>query len=106
MALLLALARKIAFANSRAHAGHWELPSVVPIYRLRGRVLGLVGFGRIPQLVAPKARAFGLKVITYDPYVPQDITTAADVENVDFSELVKVSDYVSIHTSLIPETEG
>ena len=48
MALLLALARKIPFANSRAHAGHWEMPAVVPIYRLRGSVLGLAGFGRIP----------------------------------------------------------
>jgi D-3-phosphoglycerate dehydrogenase / 2-oxoglutarate reductase len=106
LALLLALVRKIPFANSTVHAGRWELSATVPIHRLRGRVLGLVGFGRIPQLVAPKAKAFGLKVITYDPYVPQDITTAADVESVDFAELVKVSDYVSIHTPLMPETEG
>jgi D-3-phosphoglycerate dehydrogenase len=65
-----------------------------------------VGFGRIPQLVAPKAKAFGLRVVTYDPFVPQDITTTAGVERVDFAELVKVSDYVSIHTPLIPETQG
>jgi D-3-phosphoglycerate dehydrogenase len=105
MALLLALARKIAFANSRAHAGHWEMPAVVPIYRLRGSVLGLVGFGRIPQLVAPKAKAFGLKVISYDPFVSQETMNRAGVEKVEFSELVSVSDHISIHAPLLPETD-
>jgi D-3-phosphoglycerate dehydrogenase len=106
LALLLALARKIPFANSSVHAGRWEMSAVVPIHRLRGRVLGLVGFGRIPQLVAPKAKAFGLKVVTYDPFVPQEIATSAGVERVDFPELVKLSDYISIHTPLMPETHG
>jgi D-3-phosphoglycerate dehydrogenase len=106
LALLLALVRKIPFANSRAHAGRWEMSAVVPIHRLRGTVIGLAGFGRIPQLVAPKAKAFGLNVVTYDPYVAQDVTTSAGVERVDFAELVKVSDYISIHTPLIPETQG
>jgi D-3-phosphoglycerate dehydrogenase / 2-oxoglutarate reductase len=105
LALLLALARKIPFANSSVHAGRWEMSATVPIYRLRGRVLGLVGFGRIPQLVAPKAQSFGLKVVTYDPFVPQDIATTAGVDRVDFAELVKVSDYISIHTPLMPETK-
>jgi D-3-phosphoglycerate dehydrogenase / 2-oxoglutarate reductase len=105
MALLLALARKIPFANSRAHAGHWEMPAVVPIYRLRGSVLGLVGFGRIPQLVAPKAKAFGLKVISYDPLVSRETMNRAGVEKVEFSELVSVSDHISIHAPLVPETD-
>jgi D-3-phosphoglycerate dehydrogenase len=105
MALLLSLARKIPFANSRAHAGHWEMPAVIPIYRLRGSVLGLVGFGRIPQLVAPKAKAFGLKVISYDPLVSQETMNGMGVEKVDFSELVSVSDHISIHAPLVPETK-
>ncbi len=105
MALLLALARKIPFANSRAHAGHWEMPAVVPIYRLRGSVMGLVGFGRIPQLVAPKAKAFGLKVISCDPLVSQETMNRAGVEKVEFSELVSVSDHISIHAPLLPETD-
>ena len=104
MALLLALARKIPFANSGAHAGRWEIPALVPIHRLRGSVLGLVGFGRIPQLVAPKAKAFGLRVISYDPFVSEETMKRAGVEKVDFSELVKVSDHISIHTPLVPET--
>ena len=104
MALLLALARKIAFVNSRTHAGHWEMPAVVPIYRLRGSVLGLVGFGRIPQLVSPKARAFGLKVVSYDPFVSEETMNSFGVAKVDFAELVHTSDYISIHAPLLPET--
>jgi D-3-phosphoglycerate dehydrogenase / 2-oxoglutarate reductase len=104
MALLLSLVRKIPYANSLVHAGRWEMPAVVPIHRLRGSVLGLVGFGRIPQLVAPKARAFGIKVVAFDPYIPQDAMTRARVEKVEFAELVKISDYISIHSPLLPET--
>jgi len=105
LALLLALVRKIPFANSRAHAGRWEMAAVAPIHRLRGTVLGLVGFGRIPRLVAPKAQAFGLKVLTYDPYVPPEVTASAGVGRVDFAELVRVSDYLSIHAPLMRETD-
>jgi D-3-phosphoglycerate dehydrogenase len=104
MALLLSLVRKIPYANSLVHAGRWEMPAVVPIHRLRGSVLGLVGFGRIPQLVAPKAQAFGLKVVAFDPYIPQEVMTRAGVERVEFAELVKMSDYISIHSPLLPET--
>jgi D-3-phosphoglycerate dehydrogenase / 2-oxoglutarate reductase len=104
MALLLALARKIPFASARVHAGRWEMPAVVPIHRLRGSVLGLVGFGRIPQLVAPKARSFGIHVVACDPYVPADVLDRAGVEGVDFARLLKISDFVSIHSPLLPET--
>src|SRR6266853_5068635 len=79
MALLLSLVRKIPFSSARAHAGRWEMPAVVPIHRLRGTVLGLGGFGRIPQLVAPKAKSFGLRVVTFDPYVPQTVMDHAGV---------------------------
>jgi D-3-phosphoglycerate dehydrogenase len=104
MAMLLALVRKIPYANSLVHAGRWEMPAVVPIHRLRGSVLGLVGFGRIPQLVAPKAQTFGIKVIAFDPYIPLDVMRRAGVEKVEFDELLKRSDYVSIHSPLLPET--
>jgi len=106
LALLLALARKIPFANARVQAGRWEMPAVVPLHRLRGSVLGLVGFGRIPQLVAPKAQAFGFRVVAFDPYVPAEVFARAGVASVDFAELLKVSDFVSIHCPLSPETRG
>jgi D-3-phosphoglycerate dehydrogenase / 2-oxoglutarate reductase len=104
MALLLSLVRKIPFSSARAHAGKWEMPAVVPIHRLRGTILGLVGFGRIPQLVAPKAKSFGLRVVTFDPYIPQTVMDQAGVERVEFDPLVRMSDYISIHTPLMPET--
>jgi D-3-phosphoglycerate dehydrogenase len=104
VALLLSLIRKIPFASARAHSGKWDMPAVVPIHRLRGTVLGLMGFGRIPQLVAPKAQAFGIKVVAYDPYVPAPVMEKAGVGRVEFPELLKVSDYVSIHSPLLPET--
>jgi D-3-phosphoglycerate dehydrogenase len=104
VALLLALVRKIPFSNARVHGGEWAMSAVVPIHRLRGSVLGLVGFGRIPQLVAPKAKAFGIRVVAFDPYVTPENFARAGVERVDFPELLKVSDYVSIHSPLLPET--
>src|SRR5438874_9681944 len=94
IALLLALVRKIPFSSAQVHAGTWAMSAVVPIHRLRGSVLGLVGFGRIPQLIAPKAKAFGIQVVAFDPYLPPEIFTRAGVERVDFSQLLKASDYV------------
>jgi D-3-phosphoglycerate dehydrogenase len=104
MALLLALVRKIPSANARTHSGRWEMRAVVPIHRLRGTVLGLVAFGQIPQLVAPKAQSFGIRVVAYDPFVPKEVAAKAGVELVEFDELVKISDYISIHTPLLPAT--
>jgi D-3-phosphoglycerate dehydrogenase len=104
VALLLALARKVALANARVQRGLWDMPAVVPIHRLRGRVLGLVGFGRIPRLVAPKAKAFGLRVVAFDPYVPQAVFAEDGVERVEFDDLLKVADYISLHCPLMPET--
>ena len=106
MALLLAAVRKIPLCNGQVHSGTWKMPAVVPIHRLRGSVLGLVGFGRIPQLVVPKAKAFGLRVVASDPFVPAEVFQRAGVESVAFDELLKISDYVSVHSPLTPETKG
>jgi D-3-phosphoglycerate dehydrogenase len=106
MALLLALIRKIPLSNKLVQSGRWEMPAVVPIRRLEGTVLGLVGFGHIPRLVVPKAQAFGMKVIAYDPYVKPEQFKAMNVEGVDFDTLVKTSDYVSVHAPLLPATRG
>jgi len=106
MALLLALARKIPFSDRLVQSGRWEMPAVVPIHRLVGRVLGLVGFGHIPRALAPKAKAFGLRVVTHDPFVPPDVLASAGVEGVSFDALLAMSDYVSIHAPLLPATRG
>ena len=106
MALLLALIRKIPLSNKLVQAGRWEMPAVVPIRRLEGTVLGLVGFGNIPRLVAPKAKAFGMKVIAFDPYAKPELFAAAGVDGVDFDTLLARSDYVSVHAPLTPQTRG
>ncbi len=105
MALLLSLIRKIPYANKKTHAGVWSMPAVVPIHRLRGSVLGLAGFGKIPRLVAVKAQAFGLQVQTYDPYISAEAAAKLGVKLVSLSELLSTSDYISIHAPLTPETD-
>lgn len=105
MAMLLSLARKVPYSNHLVQSGRWEMPAVVPISRLRGKTLGLVGFGNIPQLVAPKAQAFGLNVITSDPFIQEDVCKKAEVKLVELDELLAQSDYVSIHAPSTPQTE-
>jgi len=106
MALLLALIRKIPFSNRLVQGGRWEMPAVVPIRRIEGTVLGLIGFGHIPRLVAPKAIAFGMKVIAYDPYAKPEVFRTAGVDSVDLDTLLATSDYVSVHAPLTPQTRG
>jgi len=106
MALLLALARKIPFSNRLVQSGRWEVPPIVPLRRLEGQVLGLIGFGNIPQTLAPKAKAFGFKIITHDPYVAPEVTAALGVENTSFEDLLARSDFVSVHAPLLPATRG
>ncbi len=105
MALLLSLARKVTLANGVVQSGRWEMPAVVPISRIRGQTLGLVGFGHIPQLLAPKAQAFGMEVITSDPYVSDDVVKERGVTKVEFDQLLAQSDYISVHAPLTPETQ-
>jgi len=104
MALILALARKVPFSNTLVQAGRWDMAAVVPIRRLEGQVLGLVGFGNIPRRVAPRAMAFGLKVIAHDPYVPAAMARELRVELVSFDRLLETSDYVSVHAPLTRQT--
>jgi D-3-phosphoglycerate dehydrogenase len=106
MALLLALIRKVPLSNRLVQAGRWEMPAVVPIRRVEGTVLGLVGFGHIPRLVAPKAQAFGMKVIAFDPYAKPEVFKTAGVEQVDFDTLLARSDYLSVHAPHTPATRG
>ena len=106
MALLLALARKIPLSDRLVQSGRWEMPALVPLRRLEGQVLGLVGFGNIPRALAPKARAFGLRVVIHDPYVSPEVLAEAAVEDASFDALLAMSDFVSIHAPLLPATRG
>jgi len=105
MALLLSVARKIPYANKLVADGRWEMPAVVPIARLRGTTLGLLGLGNIPQQIVGKAQAFGMNVIAADPYCPEEVFGKLNVVKVEFDDLLAQSDYISVHAPLTPETE-
>jgi D-3-phosphoglycerate dehydrogenase / 2-oxoglutarate reductase len=106
MALLLALARKVPFANGLVQSGRWEMAAVAPLHRLTGQTLGLVGFGNIPRALVPKAKAFGLRVLAHDPFVTRDAFASFGVEGISFDELLDSSEFVSIHAPLTPQTRG
>ena len=106
MALVLALARKVPFSNSLTQQGRWEMPAVVPIRRLDGQILGLIGLGNIPRLVVPKAKAFGFKVVAHDPFVSAAKAEELGVALVSFERLLEISDFISVHAPLTPQTRG
>ena len=105
LALILACTRKVVRFTEEIKSGNWDRSSERPIYRLRGQTLGLVGFGKIARMVAQKAQALSLKVIAFDPYVPEEGFKKDKVRKVEFDELLQGSDIISIHTLLTDETK-
>lgn len=101
LALLLALGRRVVTLDRAVRGGDWSLASSPDIRRLRGRVLGLVGLGRIGRAVARKALALGFEVVAHDPVVAEP---PAGVRQVGLDELLAGSDFVSLHAPLVPAT--
>ena len=106
LALLLACARRIPALAGRVRGGRWNARDAAPMHRLRGQALGLVGFGKIPKQLAGKARALGLKVMAFDPYVAGEEMEACGVRKMSLEALLVQSDFVSVHAPLAPETQG
>jgi D-3-phosphoglycerate dehydrogenase len=104
MALLLAVGRKICAYDQACRAGTWQWQTGYPIHRLRGSVLGLLSFGAIAQAVAARARGFGMRVITHDPYLPAPEITARGATPVSFGSLLEQSDYLVVQAPLTKET--
>src|SRR5580700_2500336 len=96
LALMLGLARSVPQASASTHAGRWEKSSLSGT-ELRGKTLGLVGFGRVGMEVARRARALEMKVVAYDPYVTPAAASELDVELLPLEEVLKRSDVVSLH---------
>jgi D-3-phosphoglycerate dehydrogenase len=109
-ALILALNRKLLLADSILRSGEygvWTSPSPKLMgVDLEGKVLGLVGIGKIGSAVAARAKGFGMKVVAFDPYIPKEIAEKLGVELVDLETLLKNADFISIHAPLTPETRG
>ncbi len=106
LALILTLTRKVLLSTAAVKAGTWDVKVAMPIQRHRGRTLGLVGFGKIPRALAPKAQALGFQVIAADPYVPADVGASLGVRIVDFEMLLRAADVISVHAPLTEETRG
>ena len=102
-ALLLALARGIPDAAASMRAGNWERKSLTGA-QLAGKVLGVVGAGRIGTAVVRRARAFGMEVLVSDPFLTQARARELGVRSVPLERLLETSDYVTLHVPLIEET--
>jgi D-3-phosphoglycerate dehydrogenase len=106
MALLLALARNVPQAHASLTGGAWERSkfSGVELYE---KTLGILGFGRIGQLVAQRAKGFGMRVIAFDPFIGAERYRELGVEKAESSDDVyAVADFITLHLPKTPETEG
>jgi phosphoglycerate dehydrogenase-like enzyme len=106
MGMILTVVRKIAYADRalRNGATAWNNELVAPVPRLANSVLGVIGLGRIGTATALRAKAFKLRVVACDPYVPPGRDKALGVELMSLRELLSVSDIISLHTPLTDET--
>ncbi|MCH7625846.1 MAG: C-terminal binding protein [Chloroflexi bacterium] len=105
MGLLLDWNRRISLFNNSVRTTGWGSVKLdMPILRLKGKTIGIVGFGRIGRAVAVKAGAFGMKVLAQDPYVSEGTASELGVRLTDLPTLLRESDFVSLHSPLNAET--
>ena len=100
---LVALARAIPAADASMKQGLWDKKRFMGV-ELRGKVLGVVGFGRIGREVAARARAFGMDVLAYDPFLASRAADAAGVPLVQLDDLLGRADFLTLHVPALPET--
>jgi len=100
---LVALARAIPAADASMKQGVWDKKRFMGV-ELRGKVLGVVGFGRIGREVAARARAFGMEILAYDPFLASRAADAAGVPLVQLEDLLARADFLTLHVPALPET--
>jgi D-3-phosphoglycerate dehydrogenase len=105
MALILTVVRRVAEADRSIREGRWNRSAFRGV-ELRGRLLGLVGAGRIGGEVARRCRAFGMDVIGFDPYLAAEAAEVLGVRLVEFDRLIEEADVISLHVPLTEETRG
>ena len=104
IALWLTLARKLPDYDRATHNGIWRWQSGQPVNRIRGRTMGVVSLGKIGKAIATRARAFGARIVAYDPFLPEAVAREQDVELVSKDELLRRSDYVLMQAPMTPQT--
>jgi D-3-phosphoglycerate dehydrogenase len=105
IALLISLARSIPQASSSLKAGRWERKRFIGV-ELQGKTLGIVGLGRIGRVVASRARAMGMLIVAYDPFIAPDQARDLEIELVPLDEVYARADFLTVHTPLTAETRG
>jgi len=105
MALMLSLQRQVSRVDKLVRQGVWKITPPLALPPLRQSVLGLIGFGRIAQLVAKRARAFDMKVVASDPFIPPNIFDEAGVGKLEVDELLRTSDIISLQCPLTDGTK-
>ena len=105
LGLMIAMGRSIPRANATMHAGKWDKKNLQGS-ELRGKVLGIVGLGKIGLEVARRAKAFGMDLIGYDPFIAPVVARENDVALVGLDTLFNDSDYLTLHVGLTTQTEG
>ena len=103
MALMLALARNVPQADASMKKGEWQRSAYMGV-EIRDKVLGVVGLGRVGTEVAIRARAFGMKLVAYDPFVSPDYAGRLGAKVVTLDELLATADFITLHTPLTPNT--
>ena len=103
--LMIALARKVPAANATMHAGKWEKKNLQGT-ELRGKMLGILGLGKIGLEVAKRARGFGMEIKGTDPFVSASVARENGIALVPTEELLANSDYLTLHVGLTPQTQG
>jgi D-3-phosphoglycerate dehydrogenase len=104
IALWLACARRLVEYDRATHQGVWRWQSGQPVFRLRGRTLGIVSFGKIGQAIAQRARAFRVEIVVYDPYVDPAVVAAHGATLVDKDALLARADILMMQVPMTPET--
>ncbi|NNF99395.1 MAG: hydroxyacid dehydrogenase [Desulfobacteraceae bacterium] len=102
-ALILCLARKLLFCDRSMRANQWEHTKIMGL-EIWQKTIGILGLGAIGQNVARRAKGFDMKVVAYDPFWPEEFAEKYDIERMGIEEVLKVSDIVSLHLPLLPET--
>lgn len=104
VALLMTLVRKTATYDADVRAGEWRIDVGMPIHRLAGSTLGVVGFGHIGKAVAARARSLGMRVVVADPSERPEAIRTAGAEQRELDDLLAEADAVSLHVPLRPAT--
>jgi D-3-phosphoglycerate dehydrogenase len=106
-ALTLALMRRVVTRDAQVKGGQWNIAQAEPIYRIAGSTLGLVGFGKIARAYLEKMRAFGIgEVLVYDPYIPEAFAAQFGARRVEFDELCRHAQIISLHAPATAETRN